>query len=102
MKTATGKVIKAFRMHLNYKQDYVANKANITVQALSNIERGKVCLDIEKLYHISKIFFIPPKTILELAIEIFETETDLWLPNAVKAIKIIPSKINDDSNSSVI
>ena len=94
MKTATGKVIKAFRKHLNYKQEFVADKLNITIGTLANIENGRAGLDIEKLYQISKLFHIAPGIIFDLIIEIYDTHEDHWLINALKLIKTPPS--NDD------
>jgi len=88
MKTAAGKVIRAFRTHRNYKQAFVANEINITVETLSNLENGRVGLDIEKLYKLGLLFNVPHKIILELIIEIHETGTHDWLETAVK--KILP------------
>jgi transcriptional regulator with XRE-family HTH domain len=87
MKAATGKVIKALRKHLDYKQDFVSKKLNITPTTLANIENGRVGIDMEKLYLLGKIFGVPPKTIFELAIAVYETNTDDWLNNAVKSLK---------------
>lgn len=88
MKTATGKVIKAFRKHLNYKQVFVASEINITVETLANIENGRVGVDMGKLYHFGLLFKVPPKVILELIIEIHETGNHDWLDTAIK--KILP------------
>lgn len=90
MKTITGKVIKAFRQHLGYKQEYVAHKINIDVKTLSNIENGRVGLAIDKLYLLSKVFGIEPKVILELTIEIYETGSYHWLDSAVEELKHPP------------
>ncbi len=95
MKTATGKVIKAFRKHLNYKQDFVSKKLNITPTTLANIENGRVGIDMEKLYLLGKIFCVPPNTIFELSIEVYESNTDDWLDNAVRKLKLLPE--TDDS-----
>lgn len=72
MKTATGIVIRAFRRHLNYKQEYVAKKLNVTAATIANIEHGRVSVDIEKLYQLSIIFGIPLKDMVALASEVFE------------------------------
>ncbi len=92
MKTATGQVIKAFRMHLNYKHEYVGAKINVTASTLANIEHGRVGLDLEKLYKISKVFGVPPKDILQLVIEVFEFEENVnYLDNAVKQLVSLPN-----------
>lgn len=90
MKAITGKVIKAFRQHLGYKQGFVAYQAKIDVKTLSSIENGRVGLDIEKLYLLSKVFGIAPRIILDLTIEVYETNDYSWLQNAVKALKPLP------------
>lgn len=98
MHTATGKVIKALRKHLGYKQEFLANKVNITIKTLANIENGRVGLDIEKLYKLSQVFGVAPRIILDLTIEIYETGQENWLPNAVKALKTLPknNKLEED------
>lgn len=90
MKTITGKVIKAFRQHLGYKQEFVAHQTNIDVKTLSSIENGRVGLAIENLYLLSKVFGVAPRVILQLILEIYDTGDDIWLHNAVKAIKPLP------------
>ena len=91
MKETTGQVIKAFRMHFNYKQDYVAAKIDITTKTFANIERGRVSLDIEKLYRISKVFHIPSRTLFQLIIEIYDCpENSYHLSNAIKQMTWIP------------
>jgi transcriptional regulator with XRE-family HTH domain len=85
MKVATGQVIKAFRLHLNYKHEYIGAKINITTHTLSNIEHGRVGLDLEKLYKISKVFGVSSKDILLLIIEVFESPESLsYLNGAIK------------------
>jgi transcriptional regulator with XRE-family HTH domain len=76
MKKATGKVIRAFREHLGYKQEFVAHKLSTTVATLRNIENGRVSADLEKLYKLSLIFQVPIRDLLSLAIEIFENGND--------------------------
>ena len=71
--TAVGKVVKALRLHLKYKQDFIAERANITVKTLANIESGRVGLDIEKLCRLSSVFSVPISLILSEALEIVET-----------------------------
>ena len=94
MKLATGKVIKAFRKHLNFKQDFVASKLNITPTTLANIENGRVGVEVEKIYLMARLFGVAPRIILELAFEFNESHNDAWLINAIKALKIKPE--NDD------
>jgi transcriptional regulator with XRE-family HTH domain len=69
--TAVGKVVKALRLHLKYKQDFIAERANITVKTLANIESGRVGL--EKLCRLSNVFSVPISLILSEALEIVET-----------------------------
>ncbi|MFI5451334.1 helix-turn-helix transcriptional regulator [Pedobacter sp. UC225_61] len=89
MKRATGKVIKAFRKHLNYKQEFVAKKINITTETLANIENGRVGIDLEKLYLISLLFKVPAREILSLILEIFDKGNDEGLASAVKQLRVI-------------
>ncbi len=90
MKKETGKVISAFRKHFGYTQQFVADKLHITTAALANIENGRVSLDIEKLYLVSKIFGIPERLLLSLIIEIYEKGNDDGLIHAVEQLKVIP------------
>ncbi len=83
MKKAVGKVIKAFREHLSYKQEFVAKKLNVTVATLANIENGRVSIDIVKLHKLSLIFKVPLKDIITLASEIFEKGSDDGLRFAI-------------------
>lgn len=89
MKKSTGKVIKAFRKHLSYTQEHVADKLNITVATLANIENGRVGIDIEKLYLASYVFKIPVSDLLTLIIEIFEKGNDNGLTSAVQQLRTI-------------
>ncbi len=90
MKTATGKVNKAFRKHLNYTQEFVANEINITTQALARIENGIAGADMDKLHQLAKLFRIRNGQILDLATEIFETKDDSWLEKAIQHIRNKP------------
>lgn len=83
MKKAVGKVIKSFRQHLNYTQEFVATKLNVTVATLANIENGRVSVDIVKLHKLSIIFEVHVKDIVTLASEIFEKGNDEGLAFAV-------------------
>ncbi len=87
MKTATGLVIKSFRRHLSYTQQFVADKLNITVTTLANIENGRVGLDLEKLYSLSKLFGISVGILLALIIEVLNNGNDSGLVNAVQQLK---------------
>lgn len=86
MKKETGLVIKAIRLRLGYKQDYVAQKINISPSLLGHIENGRTDLDIRRLYQIAKVFGVLPRNLLELIIEIYESECDANLDAAVKYI----------------
>ena len=92
MKKATGKVIKAFRKHLGYTQEFVATEISATTRTIENIESGKVSVDVEKILKIAKLFKIRSGLILELATEIVETEDDMGLERAVKQIRPIFTK----------
>lgn len=94
MKTATGKVIKAFRKHFNYKQETLANKLNITITTLANIENGRAGIDTEKLYRLGLLFGISAGDILKLIIEIFENGNEEALNSALKMSKRNPSDEN--------
>lgn len=86
MKKETGLVIKAIRLRLGYKQDYIAQKINISASLLGHIENGRTDLDIWRLYQLAKIFGVLPRNLLELIIEIYESECDANLDAAVKYI----------------
>ena len=87
MNTITGKVIRALRLHYNYKQDYVAAKIGISTKTFANVETGRVGLDIEKLYKISKVFRLPSRDLYQIIIEIYENPEDNYrLPNAIKNV----------------
>ncbi|WAC42014.1 helix-turn-helix transcriptional regulator [Pedobacter sp. SL55] len=89
MKIASGKVIKAIRLHLSYTQKFVANHLNITITTLANIENGRVSLDIEKLYHLSLLYRMPARDILELIIEIHEKGNEEGLVSAIRQLRYI-------------
>ncbi|MFN0255147.1 helix-turn-helix domain-containing protein [Pedobacter ureilyticus] len=89
MKIASGKVIKAIRLHLGYTQKFVANHLNITITTLANIENGRVSLDIEKLYHLSLLYRMPARDILELIIEIHEKGNEEGLVSAIRQLRSI-------------
>ncbi|WAC41530.1 helix-turn-helix transcriptional regulator [Pedobacter sp. SL55] len=86
MKKETGLVIKAIRLRLGYKQDYVAQKINISPSLLGHIENGRTDLDIRRLYQLAKVFGVLPRNLLELVIEIYESECAAGLDGAVKYI----------------
>ena len=96
MDIAIGIVIKAFRQHLSYKQDFVAYKANITTKTLANIENGRVGLDLDKLYKLGQVFCIPPSVIVDMALRVHESGQENWLPNAIKTLKTLPKNNNDE------
>lgn len=70
--SAIGKIVKALRVHFKYSQVLLALEVNITVKTLANIENGRVGLDIEKLYRLSRFFSVPIGLIPNLAINIVE------------------------------
>ncbi|MFN0292189.1 helix-turn-helix transcriptional regulator [Pedobacter helvus] len=86
MKKETGLVIKAIRLRLGYKQDYIAQKINISPSLLGHIENGRTDLDIRRLYQLAKVFGVLPRNLLELVIEIYETECIAGLEGGVKYI----------------
>jgi transcriptional regulator with XRE-family HTH domain len=87
MKIATGRVIKAFRKHLGYTQEYLAKQIYATTRTVENIERGKVGMDLEKLYIMSKLFKIPLRTLIQVIIEIFEKGSDEGLESTVVTLR---------------
>lgn len=95
MKKATGKVIKAFRKHLGYTQEFVATEINVTTRAIENIESGRVSVDVEKIHKIAKLFKISPGLILELATGIVETDNDMGLESAVKQLRPVSKEEKD-------
>ena len=88
MNKAAGKVIKAFREHLNYNLEYVANRLNISIALLTNIESGEVGLEIEKLYHLSKLFGVVPLVIFDIIEEVYHDKEGYSLDNAIIELKI--------------
>lgn len=50
-----GDIIKIYRINKNYRQDYVANKINITQSTYSKIENNKSLPSIQTLYKLSKV-----------------------------------------------
>ena len=90
MKVETGIVLKAFRKHLSFTQQFVAVRLNVTLATLANIENGRACLDIEKLYLLSKIFGVPARILLDLTIEIYEKKSFEGLTHAVEQLKMLP------------
>ncbi len=50
-----GDIIKIYRLNKNYRQDYVANKINITQSTYSKIESNKSLPSIQTLYKLSKV-----------------------------------------------
>lgn len=84
MKKETGIVIRAFRKYQNYTQYFVANKLNVTVETIANIENGRVSIDIERLYKLSFIFGVQIRDLMALIAEIFEKGSDIGVTTAVK------------------
>jgi transcriptional regulator with XRE-family HTH domain len=69
IKDILGRNIKQFRFHRRLSQAALAEKANISVTFLSNIERGKMFPKVETLSRLTE----------SLEVEVFE----LFLPDAV-------------------
>ena len=84
--SAIGKAVKALRVHFKFNQEYLAYRAKITVKTLSNIENGKVGIDIAKLYSISNALGIPIGLIPNLALEIVEKGQEVQEKVALKEI----------------
>lgn len=84
MKTEVGIVISVCRKHCNLKQNYIAHKLGITVNAYANIERGRADLNTEKLFAIAQLLGIRAHQILALAEEIAEIGEYDWLPSIAK------------------
>ena len=51
-----GKMIKKLREEANMTQDNLAEKMNVTRQAVSNWENGKTSPDIDTLFRLSQVF----------------------------------------------
>ncbi|MDQ8003773.1 MAG: helix-turn-helix transcriptional regulator [Pedobacter sp.] len=86
MKKEAGIVIKAIRLRLGYKQEYVAQKINISASLLGHIENGRVGLDIDKLYLLANLYHVLPRNILEIAIELYKNKTEDGLDRAISYI----------------
>jgi transcriptional regulator with XRE-family HTH domain len=86
MKKEIGIVIKAMRLRLGYKQEYVAHKINISASLLGHIENGRVGLDIDKLYLLANFYNVLPRNILEITIELYKNKTNNGLDNAINHI----------------
>lgn len=62
---AIGNRISERRKQLNYTQEFVAEKMNVSVQMISNLERGNKAIKIENLIKISEILDISTDYILK-------------------------------------
>jgi transcriptional regulator with XRE-family HTH domain len=61
-----GQNIKAIRELMNFTQDYVASRLNMSIPNYSNIETGKTELTLTRLQQIAGIFQIDYRQILNL------------------------------------
>ena len=61
---AIGERINARRKQLNYTQEQIAEKMDVSVQMVSNLERGNKAIKIENLLKISQILNISTDYIL--------------------------------------
>lgn len=59
-----GKRICERRRHLNLTQEIVAEKMNVSVQMISNLERGNKAIKIDNLVKLSKILSVSTDYIL--------------------------------------
>lgn len=59
-----GKRIQILRKKANYTQEQVAEMMNVSVQMISNVERGNKAIKIENLLKLSEIFNISTDYIL--------------------------------------
>ncbi len=57
--------IRRQREHLNYSQEYVADRLNISQSGYSKIEQGASSINVERLYQIAEVLEITPKELLE-------------------------------------
>jgi len=57
--------IRRQREHLNYSQEYVAGRLNISQSGYSKIEQGASSINVERLYQIAEVLEITPKELLE-------------------------------------
>jgi transcriptional regulator with XRE-family HTH domain len=67
MKKEVGYVIKKLRKEQQFKQQYIAFKLGITVEAYANIENGRADINTSKLKMISLILGTKASIILALA-----------------------------------
>ncbi len=95
MRKETGLVIKAIRLRLGFKQEYVAQRINISASLLGHIENGRTDLDIGRLYQLAKVFGVLPRHFLELIIEIHETDSATGLDAAVKFVTYQKQKVTE-------
>jgi len=61
---AIGSRISARRKQLNYTQEQIAEKMNVSIQMVSNLERGNKAIKIENLLKISSILDVSTDYIL--------------------------------------
>jgi len=88
IKDILGKNIKYFRFHRQLSQSALAEKANISVTFLSNIERGKMFPKVETLSRITE----------SLNVEVHE----LFLPKLVsKDNKKMMNRLSEDITKNV-
>lgn len=59
-----GKMIKKLREEANMTQDNLAEKMNVTRQAVSNWENGKTSPDIDTLFRLSQVFNVSIEEII--------------------------------------
>ena len=79
-----GKRIQILRKKANYTQEQVAEMMNVSVQMISNVERGNKAIKIENLLKLSEIFNISTDYILTVK----ENATDLQ--SAIIKLEALP------------
>lgn len=67
MKEALGLIIANYRSQLGLTQEYIAFKMGITVNSYANIERGRVAVNIEKLYILANVLDVKVHDIIAQA-----------------------------------
>ena len=60
-----GKKIRLLRKSKGLKQEYLAEKLNITINAISQYETGKRNVDIDTIKKISELFDVPTDYLIE-------------------------------------
>jgi transcriptional regulator with XRE-family HTH domain len=93
IKDILGKNIRYFRFHRQISQAALAEKADISVTFLSNIERGKMFPKVETLSRLTE----------SLGVEVFELfQTDLVPENNIEMINRLSEDITKNVNLAMV